>query len=128
MSKIVTTDYEIGITPNGTWKPGTPTYVVIEDNDVKISSKKVLVKKITWTMANCIWTGVCNSFAFISGLGTINSTNSNVKCNSEAVMIEGDNGTCNGSFTVVVGTVSSTLPCSCKFKIDNAGQSDVDAL
>ena len=133
MSKeIANTDLSISITPSGaaTWTPGTPTYTKISASGTKCSNKSILCNQIIWVMVPASCTQATPPAVHLSGAGSMAATAGKVKAKAlgtkSAVMRKDDSGTCTGVFTVT-GPPPIPQPCSCTFKITDAGQTKVKA-
>lgn len=114
-------DYIILITPNGSWTPGVATghnYIEIKSNKNYANNKKILITTLAWVANGCTF----SPNIFVSGAGSIIATATKIKCETQAPLRENDQGVCNGSFTPPAG---GSIPCSCIFKIQNAGQTKV---
>lgn len=107
----------ITITPNGGWTPGIPTYTEVEASAAEAEGQKILVEQISWTMAGCVLSGG----VFVSGAGLMSASAQKVKCDGKVVMRLDDSGDCIGSFNVS----GVPTPCSCGFRITDAGQTSV---
>lgn len=117
---IANTGRTITITPQGGWTPGGPSYTHIESGHIKLSGSKAILSQIVWTVSGC------SMGAFVGGGGgNIQATASNVKMDGMKPMRETDEGSCSG--TLKNPNTGATIPCSCKYKITNAGQSKVKA-
>lgn len=113
--------------PADVWTPGDPnnpadmTLVTQEASAAKAEGAKILINGISWTVTP----GACSlsGGTHLSGASVVPIAPSatNVRCDNILVLREGDVGTCAGVFTVG----SLTVPCSCIFSIDDAGQSTV---
>ncbi len=119
---IANIDRTITITPQpGPWVPGTPTYIQTPGASQDApNGKSILLNSISWTMAACTLSGG----TFVSGGSTSPITAGSLPtCAGQAPLRVDDEGMCTGSFTVL----GVPTPCSCKFKITNAGQSKAEA-
>jgi len=112
-SYICNTDRNISVIPNGSFKSGNCNYIEIEANNAKVGGKKVLLETISFTVSGCSMGNYIGS-----GGGGINSSSKN-KIEGLKVLRKDDEGVCNGTLTYQ----GSTISCSCKHKIIDAGQS-----
>lgn len=127
MGKLIANENMIlQVTPNGAWIPGDPnipsgaTLTLIKASFVEVFSSEVLVNNISWIMiiGACQLTGYNHK----SGAGIMNSSAQFCKCDLQTVMRKDDEGTCIGLFGDGISPMPSTVVCTCKFKIFNAGQ------
>lgn len=124
---VATLNRIIGITPGGSWVPGTASGHTYTETPGKIQApigigNEVLINQISWVAVGC----TLPSYNFVSGSGLINA--SATKCSSTGpyVMRKDDNGNCTGSFDNP-SPPYDTIPCSCVFNIDNPGQDKMSA-
>ena len=113
----------IAVSP-GTWVPGIPSEVRTPAlrSDAP-GGKDILVDKIDYiyTAAPTPPATPCTlaGHTFVSGVGLVTATAVKAKCDGKAVMREGDQGTCTGSFTPPSGPA---VVCTCDLVVQVAGQ------
>ena len=121
MSKIATTKMKLQYIPNGSWIPETPskaTITVVEDKKVAASGA-ALIFGISTAPKACVLPGA----VLTVGIGNLSAgAATRLRSQKQAVMIDSDEGKCNGVFTLANGT---TTACNCKIKIIDAGQQKV---
>lgn len=125
MPNIVNEDYTLEITntsPGGVSAFGTPVESRNPSPFVKANSKSVLRGSIGYVFSPaspCVFAG----HTFVSGAGSIVAGSSFVKTDGIPVLLEGDTGSCVGSFTN--NGSGAPVPCSCQLRISDAGQSNL---
>lgn len=108
--------------------------------DQGIDTVKIVPTKATKSQANskliCTTAIVCTfatatpcpfssaTYNFISGAANISATATKVACDSSAVLLNGDTGSCAGQWTLKASPFTP-LACSCNLSISNAGQTKV---
>jgi len=150
-SPIANVNFEISITQLGVMVPGgvigVPPTVTESDLTVNESSAadapdgdNVVVNQMTELPAGMIATLGCKSPGYAGGTGadapitlgavTIPAGSTTVKCNGDAVHIEGDSGNCSCSVTYTPPSPGTPVVVngSCRFEITNAGQDKAEAI
>jgi hypothetical protein len=119
--EIANEDRVIVITSNGPWTPGPATgmtWIEIKAGKTKLSNKFAMINQISWVALGCTFGG----HTFVSGgsVEAIMATATKCKCDNMFVLRKDDQGSCAGTFTN--NSSGATVPCTCSFKIDMAGQ------
>ena len=113
MKEIANEDLEIERVSLGAWQPvGTANFTFSVSDKFKLSTKKVLYNTISWTIMGCVLTGKTHGGGASSS--PIISTTIKTKIENFGVLRKEDVGICTGNF--------EGIPCTCNFKISNAGQ------
>ncbi len=118
----------ITITPTGaaTWTPGNPSYTEHSSNKVKAGGGKILLSRISWTLA----VGACTKAGYThNGGSTLNPIGptitkvheTNLPVWQGAPLAKGDKGNCMGVF-VNTNPPFDVVNCTCDFEITDAGQ------
>lgn len=121
--EIANENFQVTITAQGGWTPGTPAYTLVLASKASLDNKKILLDKIEWQVTGCMFSPNTynndgqNSLAIIADA-------QKMKCNGKPVIRKGNNGICMGSFTPPSGPA---FPCTCTFEITDAGQTKAKA-
>ena len=119
--EIANEDRVIMITSTGPWTPGPAagmTWIEVKAGKTKLSNKFIMINQISWVALGCIFGG--HTFVAGGSVAAIMATATKCKCDNMFVLRKDDEGDCVGSFTN--NSSGATVPCSCGFKIDMAGQ------
>ena len=123
--EVANEDRIIQITANGAWTPGAAsgmTYTETMASKAKANNKFILINQISWVAVGCTFGP--NTFVSGGSVSPIMATSTKCKCDNIFVLRKDDQGSCNGTFKPPSGPV---IPCSCTFKIQDAGQIKVKA-
>lgn len=102
--------------------------VPVKSTNVELSNKKACTTSITinWTAVNvCPHTSA--TYNFVNGVGSIVAGSLKVVADAQPVLLEGDTGTCSGSWTLKVSPFTPIV-CNCNCSISDAGQSEVQGI
>lgn len=123
----LTVNFSLQVNPGGLSYDGDQgidavKIVPVKATKAKANSKLLCINNITLTFTGgankCPFTHASESL--VSGAGSIVAGATKVKADSQAVLLEGDTGTCVGAW--------SHGPCGCNLNINAAGQAKVSGL
>jgi hypothetical protein len=98
-------------------------YIETPASKAKANSKFILINQISWIALGCVWAG--HNFVTGASVAPILATATKCKCDNMFVLRKDDEGDCVGQF-INIGT-GNPAPCSCKYKIQDAGQTKAKA-
>jgi hypothetical protein len=96
--------------------------IAVKSAKIKANNKFVCVNNITYNFATatpCPYSSA--TYNFVSGTGTILAGSIKLTGTAQALLLEGDTGTCVGGWTLKVSPFTP-LACSCNTSIATAGQ------